>query len=675
MDSQTPRTDAPLPATPTAVDCAATPIDDLLEREWLIANRLGAYASSTVAGCNTRRYHGLLVAAAEPPVGRLLALANVLEQITVDGDATDLATNEFDGAFSPTGYQHLKHFERDVIPHFVYTVGERTLTKDILLAESANTVSIRYTWRGPACDLSLRPLVALRNFHHTRRAGAAPLMTFHAAEGGVVVHDHTTTAHDLHLTSPEATFQADASWWYDFRYRADEARGFGDHEDLYTPGSVTWELADGESCEFVASLDEPGLIFFDSSLSRRRQRLRRLAAIPGPQSDALSRSLSIATDAFLVKRTVAGRPGGLSILAGFPWFADWGRDAFIALPGLLLATQRFEQARQVFSTFIEAIKDGLVPNCFDDDGTGAHYNSIDASLWFCIAAERYRQASGDELFFHDHLVPAMDRILTTMAQGTVMGIRADIDGLLTGGDDTTQLTWMDAKSDGLAVTPRHGKAVEINALWYAAHCILAEQCKGSAPEIAQRCRQQAMRLAPAFVRTFWNAGHNRLNDCVSDDGISSAIRPNQIFAVSLPFSPLSADQQRAVFACAQKHLLTPFGLRTLDPNHPDYRGRYKGDPAQRDTAYHQGTVWPWLLGAFVEAHLKVHGDSPKSLTRADSYLAAFEAHLACAGLGQISEVFDGDAPHRPGGCFAQAWSVAELLRAKLLIQHTRENAR
>jgi predicted glycogen debranching enzyme len=674
MDSQTHSTDAAPPLTDSlAIPCSDLPLESLLGTEWLIANRLGAYASSSVAGCNTRRYHGLLVAASNPPVGRLVALSNVVEQIVLDGVAHDVATNEFDGAFSPHGHKHLTRFDQDVIPRFTFHVADGRLTKEILLAESANAVAIRYTWAGPACTLALRPLVALRNFHHTRRTSLDSQMTFHTAEGGVVVHDRSSLTHDLHLTSPEAIFQPDGQWWYDFRYRADDARGFGDREDLYCPGEFAWELQEGESCELLASLDEPGLVFFESALARRRERLARLVSAPGRDGDALTRHLARATDAYLVKRPFGDRPGGLSILAGFPWFADWGRDTFISLPGLLLCTQRFEQARQVFTTYAVAITDGLVPNRFDDDTTGAHYNSVDASLWFCVAAERYLQATGDERFFHDQLVPAMERILRAMHEGTHFGIHADSDGLLVAGDPTTQLTWMDAKSHGVAVTPRHGKAVEINALWYAAHQILAHRCDLRSPELAQECRDVAMRMAPAFVRTFWNAGRNCLNDCVNDDGISTAVRPNQIFAVSLPFSPLSDDQQRAVVNCVQRHLLTPFGLRTLSPEASDYCSRYEGGPDQRDHAYHQGTVWPWLLGPFVEAFLKVHPLDADTLRVADGFLDAFGEHIQSAGLGQVSEVFDADAPHRPAGCVAQAWSVAELLRAKMLIQQYRSN--
>ena len=657
----------PLPP-PIVVDCRGADTDELLGKEWLIANRIGGCASGTVAGCNTRRHHALLVAATSPPVGRVAALANVMERLVVGGVSYDLGINEFADTFSPFGLSHLVSFTNGVAPSFVYHCGEATLTKEMLLAESANAVAVRYTYHGPAAALHLRPLVALRDFHHTRRADQPNRMTFHKTDGGIVVHDRLSVRHDLHLTSPEARFLPDGQWWYGLCYRADAARGYQDKEDLYTPGEFVWSLEDGEQCQFVAGLDEPGLIFFDSALARHRDRLTRLAGSVGVDADVTTRRLAVATDAFVVRRDTGGRPPAATILAGYHWFADWGRDAFIALPGLLLATQRFEQAKQVFRTFSEWIVDGLVPNRFDDRAAAAHYNSIDASLWLCIAAERFVAATGDEAFFTDTLVPIMDGILTSLHDGTQFDIHADADGLLVGGNKQTQLTWMDAKSDRHAVTPRHGKAVEINALWYSAHRTMAERCGRAGDSRAELYAQRASVMAPAFVRTFWNQRLQCLYDCVSADRICHAIRPNQIFAVSLPHSPLSQPQQAAVVETVRKHLLTPLGLRTLSPENPAYCGRYEGDVGSRDKAYHQGTVWPWLLGAFIEAYLRVEQRRSEAVQQARQWLAAFDEHLLAAGLGYIGEVFDGDAPHRPGGCIAQAWSVAEILRAKRLVQ-------
>jgi len=468
MDPNIAHTDATALPPPIVIDCQAAELDELLGKEWLITNRIGAYASGTVVACNTRRYHGLLAAATSPPVGRVMALANVMERLTFGGRSYELGMNEFADTFSPYGLTHLASFANGVIPSFNYRCGQGTLTKELLLAESANALAIRYTYNGPAAMLHLRPLVALRDFHHTRSAARRNRMTFHNAAGSIVVHDRASVECDLHLASLEATFLPDGQWWYGFRYRADADRGYDDTEDLYTPGEFLWQLEDGDMCQFVAGLNEPGLIFFDSVLARRHERQVRLAESVGADADLSTRRLAVATDAFVVQREYAGRPPMTTILAGYHWFADWGRDAFIALPGLLLETGRFDQARQVFQTFCDWVADGLIPNRFDDRTAAAHYNSIDAPLWMCLAAERYVTATGDEATFTDLLLPVMHNILTAMHDGTRFDIRADSDCLLTGGDENTQLTWMDAKSGNIPVTPRHGKAVEINALWYCA---------------------------------------------------------------------------------------------------------------------------------------------------------------------------------------------------------------
>jgi len=667
MDCVPANTDAsPLPP-PIVVGCRGADLDDLLGREWLIANDIGAYASGTAAGCNTRRYHGLLVAATAPPVGRVVALANVMETLLVGQTPCDLGINEFDGAFSPRHAAHLVSFTSGLIPSFRYECSGATLAKEVLLAESANAVAVRYTYQGPAATLRVRPLVAMRDFHHTRAACHGE-MTSCEADEGIVVHDDEFGEHDLHMAGPGARFLADGQWWRGFHYRADTARGYCEADNLYSPGEFAWELDDGGSCIFTAGLDEPLVIAFDSALARRRERLAALAESVGPEADAATRRLAAATEVFVVQRTRAARSSSTTILAGYHWFADWGRDAFIALPGLLLATGRFDDARQVFRTFSEWTVDGLVPNYFDDYAEGAHYNSIDAPLWLCIAAERYVAATGDENFFNDTLGPLMHGILTALREGTRFDIRADADGLLTGGNEQTQLTWMDAKSGGRAITPRHGKAVEINALWYSAHRNMADRCKRAGDDRAELYSRQANMIAPTFVRTFWNDRHQCLFDCVGADRISHDIRPNQIFAVSLPYSPLSGPQQVAVVDTVHRHLLTPVGLRTLSPEDPAYCGRFGGDAESRDRAYHQGTVWPWLIGPFIEAYLKVERRSPAAVTQAKQWLAAFDAHLSQAGLGYVGEVFDGDPPHAPGGCIAQAWSVAEVLRAKLLVQ-------
>ena len=378
--------------------------------------------------------------------------------------------------------------------------------------------------------------------------------------------------------------------------------------------------------------------------------------------------LLLAADEFLVKRQL-GEKEGWTILAGYPWFADWGRDAFISLPGLLLSTGRFDEAKSVLSTFAQAAEGGMIPNCFDDRTNLAQFNSIDASLWFINAAFEYLRASDDMETFLQEFLPLIRWIADSYCEGTRFGIRMDSDGLLTGGDENTQLTWMDAKFEGFAFTPRFGKAVEVNALWYNALCNLSQFYAFRNEAVSKQYLSMAQQAKDSFLRIFWNDNLGFLNDCIRPDGdIDASLRPNQIFAVSLNFSPVNDFQARQIVNVVQKKLLTPYGLRTLDPSDSRYKGSYSGSWRQRDEAYHQGTVWPFLIGPFVAAFLKVNSFSPIAKKQAAGFiqpLLDFMTNQGC--IGQVGEIFDGDPPHKNRGCFAQAWSVAELIRAYLLV--------
>lgn len=666
---------------PIEVDVAGGDLEELLTREWLLTNRIGAYASSTVVGCNTRRYHGLLVAATAPPMGRVTALSSLLERLVIDEQSYELATNEFDGAFAPRGHDFQTRFEQGVVPRFVFRVGEgdgaAELAKEVVPAESANAVAVRYTLRGGSGALHVRPLAALRDFHHLRACGDPGQVTYRVEDGAVAVEDRAAEVRTLWLELAGADFEGAPDWWYRFLYRADVARGQDGFEDLYTPGEFRVELDDGASVVFTASLDGPQRVDYDRELERRRRRLGSIVGALPVEADEPTRRLAMATDAFVVERRFENAPPSPTILAGYHWFADWGRDAFIALPGLLLETGRLDEARGVFRTFAGRIADGLVPNRFDDYSAGVHYNSIDASLWFIIAAERFCRAGGDAAFWRDTLQPAAAQILRRYREGTQFDIRADADLLLSGGSARTQLTWMDAKLGDEVVTPRHGKPVEVNALWHSAHRIVAARAAGVDDALAEECREHAELIAKAFCETFWDEGAGRLYDCVCDGSPDGSMRPNQILAVSLPYSPLEPERQRAVVEAVERDLLTPAGLRTLAPGDPRYRRRYGGSWESRDRAYHQGTVWAWLTGPFVEAMLKTAGAGedpveprnvrPFARERAREILRPFDAQLTRAGLGYLSEIFDGDPPHAPRGCIAQAWSVAEVLRVRRLL--------
>jgi len=668
------RTDCDVLPAPLEFRCSDASTDRLLATEWLLANRLGAYSSASVAGANTRRYHGLLVAATRPPGGRVVALSNVMEQIVLPDESGaettwDLATFEFDNSLQPFGCGHLETFRQGVSVTFHYRLGASELVKEVMLADAANAVAVQYRLlSGPAGILRIRPFVALRDYHELRREEQAHQMTYLHYHDGIRVEDRESDTAALYMSmgpDPRQRFRSDTQWWYRFRYRGDLARGQEGREDLYTPGFFETALGAGGPVQLTASVDDPKEVHIEATRKARGDRAGRYVAGLGDGADETSRRLAMAAEAFVVQRRQPNAYPAITIAAGYHWFGAWGRDAMIALPGLLLETRQFETALAVLRGFAEAVDGGMIPNFFDERGAGASYNSIDASLWFVIAADRYAAASGDEKGWRDHLAGAVTAILRNYHDGTRFDIRADHDALLVGGDEQTQLTWMDAKFDGKPITPRQGKCVEINALWHAA--LRVAQRRATEADEAGRWGELADVVAKAFARQFWNEDLGCLYDVIHNDRWDDTIRPNQIIAVALPDCPLPLEQQRSVVEVVERELVTPVGLRTLAPGSPGYRGRYGVSWESRDRAYHQGTAWPWLMGQFVEACLRVHEFSDEARDRCRVLLAGWGDHLREAGLGMISEIFDGDPPHHPAGCIAQAWSVAEILRAKRLV--------
>ena len=664
------------------------PVEDLLTKEWLLTNNRGGYASSTIIGCNTRKYHGLLIGSLNPPVNRIMALANCLEMIIVKGQVFNLSTFEFNEKFAPDGFAFIKQFRQDVGVHFDYQCDKLKLTKSVYLLHDTDTVVLLYDFtkvKEPA-ELVLRPFIGLRDFHTLQRSYAS-LHSSHL-HGGLLVRHNVPGSCELFLSCPSANFEKDEQWWFDFAYRADRERGQDFSEDLWTPGFfkarinspakiVLWanlrQADDGEQAirnleihRVIEQLQKHQKGIKRNAESRKRDRQYELLCLAAEQFTVTRNPEPQSPD--MGQRATSHKPR-VTILAGFPWFADWGRDAFISLPGLLLLTGRFDEAKSVLTTFAQAAEEGVIPNRFDDRGDTAYFNSVDASLWFINAAFQYLNTAGDCETFERNLLPTIRRIIDSYQKGNRFGICADEDGLITAGGEQTQLTWMDAKYEGVVFTPRYGKAVEVNALWYNALCRLAEFYTERDTESAKHYRSMADKVAAGFCSRFWNETAGYLNDCILPDGsIDDSLRPNQIFAVSLPFSPLSAQQQAAVVNAVQKELLTPYGLRTLAAADTRYKGTYTGPQRQRDEAYHQGTVWPYLIGPFVEAYLKVNNFSQKSKTEAAQFIQPLLRHLTDDGcLGQICEILDGNSPHRPKGCFAQAWSVAELIRAYQLI--------
>ncbi|MBN2594865.1 MAG: glycogen debranching enzyme family protein [Sedimentisphaerales bacterium] len=688
-------------ATNISVSIADRDIDNLLTKEWLLTNGRGSYASSTIAGCNTRAYHGLLIGSLTPPAHRVMALSNCLEMVISRAGIFNLSTFEFPDKFAPTGFGFLKKFRLDIGAHFDYELENVELTKSVYLVRDTDKVAVVYDFTNVAepVEFVSRPFVGLRNFHALQKSYA----TFYSKwlgsnTEGLLVRHQVPGSYELRLCCPSTKFEKDPQWWFNFTYRHDRERGQDFTEDLWTPGFFKCRIDSPVKIVLWVSLSSPkagkkhdpvtnmdiDTVCKDLQKYRREQmhlitKAKDKFQIPVSNGRSKNQNLRIgnwkyyemlclAAEQFITKRRTNNKTT-TTILAGYPWFADWGRDAFISLPGLLLATGRFEQAKSVLTTFAGVADEGMIPNRFDDYSDSTHFNSVDASLWFINAAFQYLQASDDSKTFIQALMPTIRWIVDSYQKGTKFGIHADTDGLITAGDEQTQLTWMDAKCDGIAFTPRYGKAVEVNALWYNSLCLLAEFYAGRDEENSKHYDSMAEKVRSSFRELFWNDSKDYLNDCILPDGsIDDSLRPNQIFAVSLKFSPLSQHQQASVVEVVQNHLLTPYGLRTLSSDSPGYKGVYTGPIRQRDEAYHQGTVWPYLIGPFIEAYLKVNEFSPESKSRAAEFIEPLLEHLTEDGcLGSISEIFDGDEPHKPKGCFAQAWSVAELIRAYQLI--------
>lgn len=644
----------------------------LIETEWLLTNRRGSFASGTLCGCNTRRYHGLLTGTLRPPAKRVVGLANCLETISVGNQRYNLSHFEFDPPSDEKPGPMPSGFRKDVGVHFEYSTGQFNLTKSIYLLPDSDITAIVYNFSDirQEFEFTVRPFAAMRNYHSLARADDNFYLEWQ--DDFPAVKNKNLAQGQLLFTSDEMAFREDIQWWYNFLYRREKERGFDYIEDLWSPGFfrrtidgpvkiVFWTgFGDSDMPPKMTGLDIDVII--DDLKLGQRHLLNDLKS-----KDPVVQSLAVAADEFIIDRQ-AEKLKTKSILAGFPWFSDWGRDAFIALEGALLCCGRYEDASSVLLNFAYHADEGMIANYFGDDETGAHFNSIDTSLWFIHAAFRYYKMSGNSRDFSSEMMPVIRWVIDSYQQGTKFGIKADDDGLITGGSIDTQLTWMDAKFDNVVFTPRHGKAVEVNALWYNAICNCAEFYRGRNAVMAGKFSNMADRIANSFRACFWYPEGQYLYDCVTEDFKDASIRPNQIFAVSLPFSPLDSQQQKAVVSCVEKNLLTPVGLRTLAATDSKYKGRYEGGPGERDSAYHQGTVWPWLIGHFIEAYLKINNHSKQGKKVCADWLEPLLGHIRNDGcVGSISEIFDGDEPRKPRGAFAQAWSVAEVLRAYLLI--------
>ncbi len=660
--------------------------DALISREWLVTNGLGGYASGTIAGVSTRRYHGLLVAALPNPLGRCMMFNHLSEQVRLpDGRAVRLGSFEQNGALEVGLAQHLIEFKLDVgLPVWTFALEGFVLEKRLFLTYRQNTVYVSYRLLEGKVPLrlSLRPAVHFRPHDAPvrRDLGGPYTLTLHADRFELDSPKETFPPLRIRATGHDARFV----WQHDqqsaLTYRVEADRGYeamgnlwshGYFKMVVTPDHPATLTASTEAWETIVALEPAQAQRYERD---RRTRLLRLAEVPA--GDTTTAELVLADDQFVIEpagriddatRAQAQGEELRTVIAGYHWFTDWGRDTMISLEGLTLCTGRAQEARWILNSFSHYVRDGLIPNMFPEGAQDGLYHTADATLWFSHAIDRYLAATGDRGTLLS-LLPRLQEIIAAHRQGTRFGLRIDpADGLLTQGHEGLPLTWMDAKCDGWVVTPRRGKPVEINALMYNALRLMQrwiEQERGTGP--AAEYKTAADRLATSFNARFWYADGKYLYDVVDGDSgqPDAAFRPNQLLAISLPNPVLVPDRWRPVVEGVRERLLTPVGLRSLSREHPDYKPTYHGDLRTRDAAYHQGTAWSWLIGPFIDAWLKVH---PDSHAEARQFLTGLEAHLGEACIGSVSEVFDAEPPFTPRGCIAQAWGAAEFLRAKLLL--------
>ena len=628
--------------------------------EWLETNGIGGFASSTIIGLNTRRYHGLLTAATRPPVGRIVMLSKLEEVLTIDGRRYELSANQYPGVLHPRGFQFQTGFRLDPYPVFTYQVEGKRLEKSVFMAPGQNATIIQYELLDETPDnsvrLEVRPLIAFRDYHSTTHENGAlnPKVEVEAGIASVAPYQDLPA---LHFSFDPADLDTNGFWFRNFEYNAERERGLDFVEDLFSPFSITFDLSRYSRARIIAATERYDIRYADHY---RDAQLNRHKTIP--QNDRISnplvKTLATAADQFIVNRST-----GKTIIAGYHWFSDWGRDTMIALPGLTLVTGRGEVAKSILAEFARHVDQGMLPNRFPDAGETPEYNTVDATLWFFEAVRSLLQHTGDYDFVKMHLYSVLAEIISWHLKGTRYRIHMDEDGLLYSGEPGVQLTWMDAKVGDWVVTPRQGKAVEIQALWYNALRVM-EHLAGRFKDT--KAKKQYAILAEntrsSFNRQFWNDELKCLFDVVDGEMRDSSIRPNQIFAVSLTNSMVTQERAESILQVVERELLTPRGLRSLSPNDSRYIARYEGDPRNRDGAYHQGTVWPWLMGAYLSAYVKTFGPD-RGRKFGSEWLENFTPHLQEACVGQVSEIFDAEAPHAPKGCVAQAWSVAELLRA------------
>jgi predicted glycogen debranching enzyme len=630
-------------------------------REWLETNGIGGFASGTISGANTRRYHGLLTAATRPPLGRITMLSKFEETLLINGETFELSANQYPNVVYPQGFKRLKNFRLDPFPIWTFEVEGIEVEKKVFMIDGSNSTVIQYEIKNDnlkekEIKLELKPLLAFVDYHHLQHETPDFNPSYEASENSVEIHPFAEMP-ALFFAHNSQAIEKTAVWYRNFEYAIEKERGFDYTEDLFQPFLLRFDLS--ETAIVIVSTEPQNVSDAKSFEKQEIKRREKLIKTAGAKED-FTKQLVLASDQFIV-----ARGAGKTVIAGYPWFSDWGRDTMIALNGLTLATNRAEIAKSILLEFSKHISMGMLPNRFPDAGDEAEYNTVDATLWYFEAIRAYAEKTKDYKFVRKNLYEKLVNVVLWHFLGTRFQIKVDAeDGLLYAGETGVQLTWMDAKIGDYVVTPRTGKAVEIQALWYNALCVMADFAdRFGDKKDKEKYLEMAKTAKNSFNKTFWNAEENCLFDVVDGENKDASVRPNQIFAVSLPNAILTdAEKARKVLEKVESELLTSAGLRSLSPKDSRYCPIYIGSPFERDSAYHQGTVWAWLIGGFVDAYRKV---SPEDEKRVEEILKNFENHLTEAGIGQISEIFDADAPHKPRGCPAQAWSVAEVLRIRM----------
>jgi predicted glycogen debranching enzyme len=637
-----------------------TDFEKASQLEWLETNGIGGFACSTISGANTRRYHGLLTAATRPPLGRVTMLSKFEEVLTIDGEVFELSSNQYPNAVHPKGFRYQTSFELKPFPVWTFNIKGIEIERKIFMVHGANTTvcgwRVRSKVAGKDADirLELKPLLSFVDYHHLQRATSEINAGYVASENCVLVNPFARTP-ELFFNHNALDLTRTGHWYHNFQYPIEKERGFDFSEDLFQPFTLTFDLK--KTATVIVSTKQQNYSNAGEFEEKEIERREELIEIAGAEDD-FTKQLVLAADQFIVKRGE-----GETIIAGYPWFSDWGRDTMIALSGLTLSTKREGIAKNILREYGRHISQGMIPNRFPDEGETPEYNTVDATLWYFEAIRGFIDKTGDHDFVRDELYEKLVEIIYWHRRGTRFNIKMDEDGLLFAGEKGWQLTWMDAKIGDDVFTPRIGKPVEIQALWYNALKFMQTLAKEFRDRDGHhQYRQMANKAKRSFNKEFWNKEDECLFDFINGDERNNDVRPNQIFAVSLKHSMLSMYRAKKVVQKVEKELFTPVGLRSLSRDNAQYQGIYIGDPYKRDSSYHQGTVWAWLMGAFIKSLERTYPKGRKHKQYVDKILEGFQNHLRDEGIGQISEIFDGDEPHEPRGCFAQAWSVAEILR-------------